>query len=658
VRQRSTGEQGAASLHVVPHTHWDREWYRSFESFRAQLIDLVDDLVRVLEDPAAGYRCFTFDGQVVPIDDYLEVRPEMEERVRALIAGGRIVIGPWYTLCDQFLVSGETILRSLESGLARARELGGSLEIGYCPDQFGQTAQLPQILRLAGIRRAIIRRGVPPVLARQRFRWRGLDGSELDCLFLQDGYGLGHLQDDPELAARWRREREADNPGEPLLVLAGDDHASVSHRLPERAGSLGGRLSTLDAFWTDQPPFGDAPLLEGELRSPGRHPILADVVSTRVDQRALTAAAERELERYGEPLATIAGLASAAPRLERAWRLLILNAAHDSACGCNIDEVCEAVRVRAREARDLAAGVAGHALRELGATIERPGRYVWNPSPFERDGVPPLGWAPLEPVGPAPGPAHDVGVRFVDQDDEGDTYTFDPRGGERPCELPVARERRPGEGFTRLRVEWENERGGHRLRMLIALPRRADQLWTDTAFGAVQRAPQPPEPRRGDADRVNGYPAARCAVAGGLALLVDRTAEVAVTPDGRELALTLLRATGMLSVEHAGTRPDQAGPALAVPGNQLLGPLAWEVAVMAWDGDGLPWREWEAFALPLRPFDAAGGGDRPDCWSPYPELPEGVLSAVLPDEVRTFDAGPPWRIRRARLQPSVCTGTS
>lgn len=651
-------------LTFVAHTHWDREWYRPFESFRAQLIELLDDVVALLE--ADELPSFTFDGQVAPIDDYLAVRPEMEPRLRRLVADGRLVIGPWYTLCDEFLVSSETLLRSLERGLARARELGGSLELGYCPDQFGQAAQLPQLLHLVGIGRAVARRGLPRSLARQRFRWRGLDGSELDCVYLQDGYGLAALLREPDRARAWRERRARDNPGEPLLLLSGDDHTGVSSELPRRARVLGGRLSSLDAFWAELPRDGEPPLLEGELRHPGHHPILADVVSNRVDQRALTAAAERELERYAEPLATIARLESAAPRLDLAWTHLILNAAHDSACGCNVDEVCEAVRVRARAARELAAGVSRHALRALGAGIDGEGRYAWNPSPVERDAllrderggwlaaraVPPLGWAPLEPADARPAAApHDIGLRFCDQRDEGDAYTFDPARPERQLDLPVERERRPGEPFTRLRIAWENGERDHRLRLLVRLPRRADALFTDTAFGALRRSPQPPAPAEGDADRVNGYPASRFAVAGGIALLLDRTAEVAVTPAGDELALTLLRATGMLSVAHARTRPDAAGPVVASPGAQLLGPLEWRLALLPWDDDGLPWLEWERFALPLRPFEAPGGGSLPDRLGPYPDLPAGVLSAVLPGELRSFDAGPPWRIRRTPAQP-------
>ena len=95
-------------------------------------------------DPS--YARFLLDGQMAVVDDYLEVRPEAEERIRALAASGRLTMGPWYILMDEFLVSGETIVRDLQMGLARGAAFGGAMEVGYLPDMFGHVAQMPQIL--------------------------------------------------------------------------------------------------------------------------------------------------------------------------------------------------------------------------------------------------------------------------------------------------------------------------------------------------------------------------------------------------------------------------------------------------------------------------------------------------------------------------------
>ncbi len=145
---------------IVPHTHWDREWYEPYQTFRLRLVQLLDDLIPLLErDPS--YARFLLDGQMAVVDDYLEVRPENEERIRALAAAGRLSMGPWYILMDEFLVSGETIVRDLQSGLLRGAAFGGAMEVGYLPDMFGHIAQMPQILRLAGFEHAVVWRGVP-----------------------------------------------------------------------------------------------------------------------------------------------------------------------------------------------------------------------------------------------------------------------------------------------------------------------------------------------------------------------------------------------------------------------------------------------------------------------------------------------------------------
>src|SRR4029453_7339465 len=95
------------TVSVVPHTHWDREWYLPFQRFRLRLVSTLDDLLPDLEkDPALTH--FLLAGPLPAAADYLEVRPEREALLRSLCEGGRVAMGPWYTLPDEFLVSGET----------------------------------------------------------------------------------------------------------------------------------------------------------------------------------------------------------------------------------------------------------------------------------------------------------------------------------------------------------------------------------------------------------------------------------------------------------------------------------------------------------------------------------------------------------------------
>lgn len=156
-------------LVVVPHTHWDREWYLPFQRFRLQLVALLDELLDRMEaDPRHR---FTLDGQMAAVDDYLEVRPEARERVTALVKSGRLAVGPWDILMDEFLCSGEQVVRNLERGIRRSGELGGTMPVGYLPDMFGHIAQMPQILRGAGLDHACVFRGVPGAVTSDTFAW-------------------------------------------------------------------------------------------------------------------------------------------------------------------------------------------------------------------------------------------------------------------------------------------------------------------------------------------------------------------------------------------------------------------------------------------------------------------------------------------------------
>ena len=192
----------ARRIVIVPHTHWDREWYKSYQDFRLALVELIDNLLPLLEQDAS-YPHFMLDGQMAVVDDYLEVRPEAEERLRALAAAGRLSMGPWYILMDEFLASGETIVRNLQMGIERGAAFGGVMDVGYLPDMFGHIAQMPQILRLAGFDDAVVWRGVPSQVTRNAFVWEAPDGSAVRTEYLPVGYSNGAaLPDDAKALVR------------------------------------------------------------------------------------------------------------------------------------------------------------------------------------------------------------------------------------------------------------------------------------------------------------------------------------------------------------------------------------------------------------------------------------------------------------------------
>src|SRR5258707_7428464 len=126
-------------LLLVPHTHWDREWYLTFQQFRMRLVHAVDKLLEVLEK-APAYAFFMLDGQTIVLDDYLEVRPENTERLQALARQGRILVGPWYLQPDEFLVGGESLIRNLQVGFRMGQAYGGVMPISFLTGTFRHIA--------------------------------------------------------------------------------------------------------------------------------------------------------------------------------------------------------------------------------------------------------------------------------------------------------------------------------------------------------------------------------------------------------------------------------------------------------------------------------------------------------------------------------------
>ena len=386
------------TVHVVPHTHWDREWYQSFQTFRLRLVDLLDRLLPQMGgDPA--YARFLLDGQLAVVDDYLAVRPEAEERLRRLVGSGRISVGPWYTLPDEFLVSGESLVRNLQRGLSVGDRFGGAMPVGYLPDMFGHAAQMPQILAGFGFEHAVVWRGVPAAIDRSGFWWRAPDGSTVRAEYLPQGYGNGSALPDDAKAFVEAVDGFADLWGEllvgPVLWMNGTDHQMPQPWLGRVVAEANGMDDDLDLRIVSLPehlraaPTDGLPTWDGELRSGARANLLMGVTSNRVDVRRAAARAERAIERLAEPLSALFLPAERWPAtlLDEAWRGVILNSAHDSVCACSIDEVCDAVLHRYAEAADIADGLADRAVAHLATSVPHDGPLVVNPTARSRGGI-------------------------------------------------------------------------------------------------------------------------------------------------------------------------------------------------------------------------------------------------------------------------------
>ncbi len=354
---------------VVSHTHWDREWYHTFHRFRVDMSAVIRGVLDKLDnDPE--FRHFLLDGQTVLLEDHLEFHPEDRERLAAHTRAGRLSLGPWYVLPDEFLVSAEAHARNLLIGHQVAAQIGGVQKVGYMPDSFGHIAQLPQLLRQAGIDSFIYTRGNGDEIDNLgwEYIWQAPDGSEVLAVNQCGGYcnaaGLGfeeiwhaHTRRELSLARAVGKIRELlDKMGAQANTTAallnnGCDHFPVQQRLGEVLAALRKAIPEVE--------FRHAALAEfvaavredkaalrtyrGELLGGKLHHILSGVWSARMPLKQRNDVCQRWLADVLEPLASYARFVHGHPypagATAYAWKKLLQNHPHDSICGCSIDEV-------------------------------------------------------------------------------------------------------------------------------------------------------------------------------------------------------------------------------------------------------------------------------------------------------------------------------
>jgi alpha-mannosidase len=645
----------ATTITLVPHTHWDREWYEPFSVFSSRLVSMMDTLIALGDE---GFPHFHLDGQTAMIDDYLAQRPERLADIERLAASGQLSVGPWVTQMDEFLTSGESHIRNLEMGRARAGALAGdqALDIGYMPDQFGHIGQMPQILQMGGLDSAMVWRGVPEEIDRTTFWWESPDGSRVLTEYMVFGYFNGaNFNDRVEpaaLAEDMKRSVERLRPflaGDRMVVMVGYDHAGPDASLPTRLAAAEALAPDIQASiagiaaHVHAEPVDDLPVWRGELRSSARAHLLPNVYSARVTQKRERGRVESLIERYAEPLvAQVPGFDDVQPELDHAWTMLLWNGAHDSACGCSHDQVAVDVDARFASARATAEDLVERALTSFGTRLADAGLVRFNPSPFEREGVPANGWrvvpAGREPATMPLGPSAledgagvrvgDVTLRWFDEPDVGDLYNFCYRDeGQRPVapdgvtvdgheialswpglEVVLRITRREDEPFLRLEGVVHNERPDHRLRLHIELPAPVDGSLAGSPFELVTR------PLVGEGSSVESasptWPARGVVMAGRTAVYHEGVFEYEVL-DRTQLVVTMLRCVGTISRETLATRPFEAGPHTLTPAAQMIGETAFNLGVDSPIARDDLLRRLERFALPLAEAPAAGGGDLP-----------------------------------------------
>ncbi len=386
-------------LHIISHSHWDREWYMGFEQHRARLVELLDALIDKMENDEE-YRYFHLDGHVLAIEDYLEIRPEKRKRLEKLIREGRIQVGPWYVLQDEFLISGEANVRNMLEGLRYCKENEyPPVMSGYFPDAFGNISQAPQILMGFGIDNAVFGRGMGIIFednkpaeaegnAKKELNWHSPDGSCVIGVMFSDWYNnANELPVDKEEVKRIYGElieKTSRNAGTPhLLGMNGCDHQPLQRNLVESMKAaqelFGEKVEIKHSNFKEyldciRPYRNNFPDIYGEIT--GQYTTgmmrLVDTATTHMPLKLYNHKVQNLLQQQSEPIGVLADMAGDSYRshfLRYAWKTLMKNHPHDSICSCSCDTVAREMAVRfekayqaAEYARDEAAEYLAHHL--------------------------------------------------------------------------------------------------------------------------------------------------------------------------------------------------------------------------------------------------------------------------------------------------------
>ncbi|ELY2484826.1 mannosylglycerate hydrolase [Cronobacter sakazakii] len=369
-------------VHITPHMHWDREWYFTTEASRILLVNNMEEILTRLEQDA-DYLFYVLDGQTAVLEDYFAVKPQYRERVRALVAAGKLIIGPWYTQTDTTIVAGESIARNLLYGLRDCRPFGEPMKIGYLPDSFGMSGQLPHIYNQFGITRAMFWRGCSPRHGSDKteFLWQSADGSVVTAQVLPLGYAIGKYLPEDEMALRKRLDPcfavlEKASLTKEILLPNGHDQMPLQQNLfavmeklrqiyPQREFVMSRFETVFEHIDTMRDRL---PTLKGEFIDGKTMRVHRTIGSTRMDIKIAHARIENSIVNLLEPLAAIAwslGFEYHHWLFEKMWKEILKNHAHDSIGCCCSDVVHREIMSRFSLAQDMADNLLTFYMRKI-----------------------------------------------------------------------------------------------------------------------------------------------------------------------------------------------------------------------------------------------------------------------------------------------------
>ena len=345
------------------HTHWDREWYREFEIFRMRLLRVFDNVLDMLETNRIP--CFYFDGQVSALEDYLQIRPEKERLVKALIRNKKLFIGPFYCLVDEFLTDRTAFIKNLELGMKKAIEYGCTDFIGYLADTFGHSQNVVDIMQEFGIDKCIVWRGCGDFPA--NFKWCGMDTVNLIRGYFQDIFSLNCSIEEKAEHLKKNLDIISEKSSSYILLPIGADHLGIPTDIEDQVLAIAEILkeeysiklsSPFDYFRQVRSEF-DKFKFDGELRDNSKTFTLQGCYSSRLDLKKYNIEcthkldlakrfidyAIRESYEYKNKYENL---------INYAYKMLIQNQAHDSICGCSTDDVHEENIIRYKKILQIA----------------------------------------------------------------------------------------------------------------------------------------------------------------------------------------------------------------------------------------------------------------------------------------------------------------
>lgn len=342
-------------VHIVPHMHWDREWYFSTEESRILLVNNMEEILEMLETNP-DYPYYVLDGQTSILEDYFAVKPENKERVKKLVQQGKLIIGPWYTQTDEMVVGSESIVRNLLYGIKDSQEFGSPMMIGYLPDSFGQSSQMPQILNGFDIKYSIFWRGTSERHGTDKteFYWESDDGSKVLVQLFPLGYAIGKYlpEDEEKLQERINKYFTVLDRGattENIILPNGHDQMPIQKNIftimeklerlyPDREFFLSKYENVFEELEKNQ----SLPTIQGEFLDGKYMRVHRSIYSTRMDIKAANTRIENKITNILEPLASIAyslGFEYHHGLIELIWKEIMKNHAHDSIGCCCSDKV-------------------------------------------------------------------------------------------------------------------------------------------------------------------------------------------------------------------------------------------------------------------------------------------------------------------------------